>query len=313
MDPLIILYGGFDGEAPISWKSASNVLKACVELGHEPSLINVSRLDLYDFFEREPDCVVLNMVHGQWGEDGEAQELFEELQIKYFGSSSTGSRITFDKSLFRGIAEDWVRLPKGKLMTKDEYDKTNQAYPHIVKIPNSGSSIGVSYICTDMAKRDLLNEWESDRRIVEEFIDGVEGSVTVYRGKVVGGVVIKYKGPIFDYITKYDLSLQTIGDWSVVNEAVRTEITTFAEKIFNKIGLGGIVRIDFRLCSKGVPYILDVNTIPGMTTTSLVPFSFKQIGLGFNEVVQKMIDDATCDMRARRAPMHIIPRVNGAY
>jgi D-alanine-D-alanine ligase len=287
---LVILYGGHPDESAISKQSALNIFKASIENGLEPILININKVELKPLLESIFNPVIINMVHGRWGEDGGAQSLFDELDIPYFGSGMYASEVTFDKNKFRNCVEEVVRMPFGKFMTKEEYLADWTKNPHIIKPHDSGSSAGVRY----METKDKKPNW-IDRMIVEEFVDGVEGATVVYKGKCIGGVIVNYKGKIFDYDTKYDPKLSRVEDWDSLDQDIRNEVAEFSKAIYNECRCKGFLVVDFRVSTKGVPYILEANTLPGMTQCSLVPYVFKKNGTNFNELVKIMINDASMD------------------
>lgn len=287
---IVILYGGHPDESEISRQSGINVLNACIEINLHPILININRVELKPLLESILHPIIINLVHGRWGEDGSAQIMFEEMGIPYFGSSVFASETLFNKIKFRELAGKFVKIPKGKIMNKDEYLKTWTEYPHILKPYDSGSSIGVQYVEN---KNEIdFDKW-IDNKIVEEYIDGIEGVSLVYNGKIVGGSIVNYNGKIFDYKTKYDPKLSKLEHWDSLDIKIRNEIGSMSELLYKECECSGFVCIDFKINSRGEIYIIEGNTIPGMTKCSLVPYIFKaQKNIDFNTLVNMMVQDA---------------------
>lgn len=287
-----ILYGGYPDEASISRQSAFNVANACKELDYYPTILHINSMDVRQVLEDLDNPIVLNMVHGRWGEDGSAQRMLDELGIPYFGSSSASSEITFNKAKFREVVAEVARLPKGGFVTRDEYLQWN-AYPHVVKPHDSGSTVGVDYVETESGRDDVISKWGDSRKIVEEFIDGLEGATVVYDGKLIDGVIVNYNGKIFDYDTKYDPKLSSLEPWDRIPEVARKELKEMSEDVYRVCGCSGFLCIDFRLSRDNIPYVLEANSIPGMTKCSLVPYTFGRRGLSFNQVVELMLKDVS--------------------
>lgn len=308
-EQIVVLYGGND-ERDISYQSAYNVFQACYSLGYNTSLIDTNSVDIYSILAAYQDPIVLNMVHGRWGEDGQLQSIFEKMGIRHFGSSSRSSQLTFDKILFREKVSIIARVPLGQVMTRSEYMHYQHEYPHIVKVHDSGSSVNVHYINNAESAAQLLKSWnEETPRIVEEFIGGTEGATVVFNGRFIGGLIVDYNGPIFTYENKYNKSNphEHVKNWDSITEEARSELIAFSEKIYHECECSGFILIDFRLSANNIPYILEANSIPGMTRSSLVPYTFLQQNIDFNQLVQLMI----LDTREKCIPVkYLIDRTN---
>lgn len=298
---LLILYGGKE-EAEISYRSAINVFKACHSLGYYPSMISVKEESIESILRLNKDAIILNLVHGKWGEDGKAQALFESLGMKYFGSSPKSCELTFNKILFREKMCELVNMPNGRAYSKEEYEQNPPSYIHVVKPYDSGSTMGVHYVETAEDVKKVVAEWsDNNERIVEEFIGGREGAVIVYNGEVIGGMLVNFDGPIFTYEAKYTPELSRLESWDCLHKLTREEISKYSLIVYNECGCeGGFLCIDFRLSASGDVYIIEANSIPGMTDCSLTPYSFGKRGVNFNELVQLMINSASLKQMNKR-------------
>jgi D-alanine-D-alanine ligase len=296
MNTILVLYNTASEEGSIAKQSSLNVTKACLDLNYSTLLIDVNSVDIERILSNTRNPIVLNMAHGAWGEDGKAQELLDNLGVKYFGSGAESSRITFYKNEFRDKVKDIAFIPEGDFCNKSYYISNWNTFPHIVKPIDSGSTIKVYYVRSQKDKDNICSTWLDEYRIVEEFIPGAEGACIVYNRKAMGGVIVNYNGPIFDYNSKYDPKLSRVEDWDRLGQDVINEISSVSEKIYDKCGCKGFLCIDFRLSSDGRPYIIEANSIPGMTQCSLVPHVFKKHGISFNDLVQKMIEDAALEV-----------------
>jgi D-alanine-D-alanine ligase len=179
-------------------------------------------------------------------------------------------------------------MPKARILDNRGYDRAQIEFPHVVKVHNSGSTIGVHYIDSTTAKTNLLSEWVEGIRIVEEFLDGPEGVIVIYKGEVIDGALVNYSGPLFDYNSKYDPQLSKLEPWDSLPATTREEVTQYGLDIYDNCQCSGFLSVEFRL-KNGAPYILEANGIPGMTKTSLVPYTFARRGIGFKTLVELMI------------------------
>lgn len=285
---VIILYGGGQ-EAEISKLSAMNVASLVIQLGYNLSLIRV-KLDKLPNYFFQPSYVedkllqidnpfVINMVHGEWGEDGQAQRMLDRLNIPYFGSSAFSSRITFYKNEFYEYVEqnEIAKIPEWEFLTKKEYLSSKWAinFPHILKAPDSGSSIGVYFIENPADVVKVCMSWhENTRMIVQEFIPGTEVGLAMLDGKVIGGVIPKPLGPIITYEDKYGANSSELALIDELSIELKEDLYNIAEVVFNRCGCSGFVLAEFRLGEDNTWFLLELNTIPGMTKKSYIPNSF---------------------------------------
>lgn len=301
---IVILYGG-GFESEVSKLSASNIASIVIGLGYDLSLLKVRLHRLpKNFYETNyiedkllqiDNPIVLNMVHGEWGEDGAAQRLMEDLNIPYFGSSAFASRIGFYKNEFYEYISryDIAKIPKWDFLTKSEYLSSQWAinFPHIVKLPISGSSIGVHYISNAADIVKLSMDWDNESKmIVQEFIGGMEVGLAVLNGKTIGGVIPKYKGAILTYEDKYSENSSNLESIDTIPEQLKDDLLKSAEQVFKKCNCSGFVLIEFRLNRNKDWILIEINTAPGMTKKSYIPNSFGETQQ--KEMVRIMINEA---------------------
>ena len=302
---VVVLYGG-GKESEISKLSAMNVSSLVLQLEYNLSLMRVELDELpknfYQTNSLEDDLlqidnpVVLNMVHGEWGEDGQAQQMLNRLNIPYFGSSVFGSRLNFYKNEFYEYVSrnEITKVPKWDFLNKKEYLDSKWAikFPHIVKTPDSGSSIGVYFIENPAEVIKLSTLWDDESRmIIQEFIPGIEVGLAMLDGRVIGGVIPKHSGPILTYDNKYGNHSSELVSIEELESELKETLYKEAETSFNRCGCSGFVLAEFRLGEDNEWFLLEFNTVPGMTKKSYIPNSFgkaKQI-----EMVKMMLSRAS--------------------
>lgn len=245
------------------------------------------------------DCV-FNGLHGTWGEDGTIQSLFELKGLKYTGSGVLASSIsmnkTFTKVMFRhyGVnTPDWLLVDSKKL--KDTYTVQEISdtikFPCVIKPNNQGSAIGLT-ICHSEAEIlpaiGLALKY-SDEALVEKYIDGFELTVGVIDQQVLPPLEIKPKHEFYDYACKYTAGMSEYEVPAKFPKEVLNELQNQALHAYNSINCTSYGRIDFRLSKNHDPFCLEVNTLPGLTSTSLLPKAAKAEGISFEELIDKIV------------------------
>lgn len=298
---IAVLLGGWSSERPVSLVSGRECAKAIREIGAEVVEIDVSRDIAAQLKQAAPD-LAFNALHGQWGEDGRIQSVLEILEIPYTHSGVLASALAMDKTKAKMVfAAAGLDVPNGKLMSRFEAAKDHpMSAPYVVKPNADGSSFGV-FIIREGENRPpqklLDDDWScGDEVLVEEFIAGRELTVAVMGDKALGVTEIKTGHEFYDYEAKYAAG----GSTHVLNpEDLPNEIKERAMKeaviAHNIIGCRGVTRTDFRYDPKsGRLVVLEINTQPGMTPTSLAPEQAAHNGISFKDFVQWMLEDASC-------------------
>lgn len=298
---IAVLMGGWSSERPVSLVSGRECAKAIRDLGAEAIEIDVNRDIASQLKACNPD-LAFNALHGQWGEDGRIQSVLEILEIPYTHSGVLASALAMDKTKAKMVfAAAGLDVAKGKLMSRfDAAIDHPMSAPYVVKPNADGSSFGV-FIVREGENRPpqklLDSDWScGDEVLVEEFIAGRELTVAVMGDKALGVTEIKTGHEFYDYEAKYAAG----GSTHVLNPPdLPNEISQRAMKeavvAHNIIGCRGVTRTDFRFDPKtNRLVVLEINTQPGMTPTSLAPEQAANNGISFKDFVNWMLEDASC-------------------
>lgn len=289
-----VLMGGLSSEHDISLKSGKAVAAGLRRGGWDVVEIDVGS-DLPERLREERVQVAWVALHGRFGEDGCVQGLLELLRIPYTGSGPLASAMSMDKIVTKQMLRGWgLNLAPHRVLFMGESLPEVPRFPLVVKTPAGGSSIG-TFICHDEAcmKRALDQCWELDDRVLlEDYIAGAEITVALLDGEPLPVVGIVPSNAFFDLEAKYTKGktrYQVPADIPPqVAEATRNQAATVARVL----DLSGIARADFILDSAGVPWFLEVNTIPGMTETSLSPMAAAEAGVSFDQLVERVLQGA---------------------
>lgn len=298
-----VLMGGFSGEREVSLLSAQGVIKALHELGHEPIPIDVTRdmTALIRNLENPKPDVVLNILHGRWGEDGCIQGLLEMMDLSYSNSGVLGSSLSMNKAVARKLCQlKGIRIPEGfvaKLL--DVCEGRVMKPPYVIKPIGEGSSLGVHIILDEDTPLPDPKSWPFDDEVlVERYIPGREIQVGVMGGKAIGAIEIRPVSGFYDYEAKYtDGKADHLMPAPIHSEGY-AQALDWAEKAHRVLECRGISRSDFRYDdTRGEPgelYYLETNPQPGLTPLSLVPEIAAHSGITYMDLVQWMVEDASC-------------------
>ena len=297
-----VLMGGPSSEREISFKSGKAVHEALKQKGLQAIAIEINT-DTKDenirlIKSQKIDCAFLAL-HGCFGEDGQIQEILEILKTPYTGSGVLASRLAMDKVASRQVFETHgLKVPRYKVMKKNSYSAGKASWkadclglPLVVKPSSHGSSIGLSIIdkTKDLPRAiDLAFEFD-EKIIIEEYIRGRELTVGILDEKALPVIEIIPKRAFFDYEAKYQAGMTDF----VVPAKLKANITKKAKlaalSAHQALGCFGCSRVDMILNSDNLAVILEVNTIPGFTSTSLLPKAAKTEGIEFVELCLRLI------------------------
>lgn len=293
-----ILAGGFSSEREISLKTGSAVYETLkTSKKYDVSFVDIKKnLWLNQLLKLKNDNVdiVFISLHGKFGEDGKLQSILDLLKLKYTGANALSSAIAMNKILtkkFLTFAK--IPTPKYFVINKNYKKLPDYKFPLIIKPPKEGSAIGVSIATNEkqlITGLKLAFEYD-DNVIVEEYIQGKELSVPILGKKVLPIIEIRPQyNKFYDYKSKYTTggSIHIIP--AQINKKLSTKISNLALKSMKSIGCEVMCRVDIILDNKNNPYVLEINTIPGMTKTSLFPESAKSVGIDFYQLLDKIID-----------------------
>ena len=237
--------------------------------------------------------IVFMALHGEIGENGKLQALFDIYGIKYTGSGSLGSAIAMDKEVSKELFANRSLLSARHIpLKKGEAVPPQIPYPCIVKPCTSGSSIGVSKVNEPAALEAALKEAfiYDNRLLIEEFIPGREFAVAVMDGLALPVIEIQPKGEFFDYNHKYQAAASLEICPAELPEEMSRHIQSMAEQAFSCLSLNVYARMDFILHPDGRVFILEANTLPGMTPTSLVPQEAAAVGIDYDSLCELIIE-----------------------
>lgn len=241
--------------------------------------------------------IVFMALHGENGENGKIQAVFDLFGIKYTGTGYLSSAIAMDKGISKKMFESaGIPTPWGFTLKKDAAsyvcDNEEFSYPRVVKPCCGGSSIGVFIVNNE---KEYVNALESafkyeDEILVEEYIKGREFSVGVIDGQALPVIEIAPVQGFYDYKNKYQAGSAVETCPAELPEDITLQMQKYAEKVCEVIGLDTYARMDFLLNEKGQMYCLEANTLPGMTPTSLLPQEAQAVGMSFEELCEKIIE-----------------------
>ena len=301
MKRVAVLCGGDSREREVSLRSGKAVADALNEAGFYADMIDLLRLEEADRVKGY-DGVFIAM-HGDWGEDGRLQAKLSEMGIPYTGSGPHASALAMDKwESQKFFAQAGIPVPKSVFLPKNYDDVVREIGRNIVVKPCAGgSTVGVTIIpqLTPQNLNDALNlarESYAGEVIAEEYIPGREITCAVWEndGKTEALPVIEIKPHegYYDYANKYTKGATEYICPAEIDDETAKRIGDYAVKAHNALGCRGYSRADFRLTPENEAYILEVNTAPGMTATSLVPKAAKAIGISMAEFVKAIMNMA---------------------
>ena len=288
-----VLMGGLSAEREVSLKSGTAVHTALLERGYDAVAIDVGR-DLAVNLSRERVDLAFVCLHGRYGEDGAVQGLLELLAIPYTGSGVLASALAMDKVFAKKIfAAAGLTITPHLVVSRGESvaaDSLPFPLPVVVKPSREGSSVGVSIVRTPAELPEKLAiAFGYDRDLlIEKYVKGREIQVGILDGRALGAIEIVPKNEFYDFEAKYTDGMATHIMPAPLAAADYTELLLLGERAHEALGCSGYSRVDFIVTPAGENYLLEVNTLPGMTALSLLPEIAQHAGLGFAELVERI-------------------------
>ncbi len=314
-----VIMGGYSQEREISLKSGAQVMRHldrdrfrvyAIDIGKEGWFCEVESnrvaVDRADFSitlhgEKISFDLIFNAIHGTPGEDGILQAYFDLLGIKYTGSNSYISALSFNKRDLLSVTSDLgiprakhLSLNKGQTVSSEEIEQVG--FPCFVKANRSGSSFGVYKAKTEKDLKQAISDvFEmNDELIIEEHLEGIEITVGVIPGEngpqVLPMTLIKTEHEFFDYKAKYLGESEEITP-APIDPSLEKRLTHYALKIYEELGFKGATRSEF-IIREGIPYLLEVNTTPGLTEQSILPQQARCAGISEARLFDRLINDA---------------------
>ncbi|MBQ2809842.1 MAG: D-alanine--D-alanine ligase [Clostridia bacterium] len=292
-----LLFGGsFDEILSDTWHKNPKNEPLCVDFNKKCLLAPTKAL--------RPD-IVLPMLHGEYGEDGRIQSIFELLDIKTVGVSSAGAALCMDKHISKTIAMrelipvvPYVVARRGKYDPEELRTMIKAEGAVFVKPTRAGSSVGISRVTLpselDMALAEAFKY--SSEVLIEKAIDGRECEVAILEndGKIIVSEVgeISYKAPFYDYKTKYASSTVKYKIPSQIPDICRHLCRKYASELFVALGAKGMARVDFFVTDEGEVYFNEINAIPGFTSSSMYPMLMEREGYSMRALIDALINNA---------------------
>ncbi|MCL4558470.1 MAG: D-alanine--D-alanine ligase [Deltaproteobacteria bacterium] len=298
-DRVGVLLGGLSSEKQISILSGDAVYRALAGLGYNVVKVEVDKNLPFRLRDLGIE-VAFNALHGRFGEDGCVQGVLELMGIPYTGSGITASAAAMDKVLTKhlltsgGILTPHYRVVRRAL----EYDRVLREsginLPYIVKPACEGSSIGISTVSAPgELERAITHALEHDSRVlIEKFIEGMDVTVAVYDDRVLGSMEIRSGEKFLNYDVKYTEGRETFYIPPSLEADVIKSVEESALAAHGLLGCSFYSRMDFRVASGGRPYMLEVNTLPGLTPLSYVPKIAENKGMSYEDLVEGILRSA---------------------
>lgn len=302
-----VLMGGVSTEREVSLKTGEKMFQ-CLE-GHYQGLQKIVLDTKSDVFETCSDLdFALIALHGKYGEDGQIQSILDAMDIPYSGCNMKSSAVAMDKDLTKVILRA-KGITTADWLTVKHQDEAHLAQAFlkekgkVVVKPNSGGSSVMTFVCENAGEVSAAIEQVlivDEEVIIEEFLEGMEITVPILNGKILPTLKISADG-FFDYVAKY----QSPEEGGAKEEVVELEadlarqVNDLTLRTFQALKSSVYGRVDF-IVSQGKPYVLELNTLPGMTAASLVPKSAQAAGLSYRQVVEEIIKGSLRERKLER-------------
>ncbi len=327
---IAVFLGGISSERDVSLVTGYNIARGLQELGHqvdafdvafgvfpfdfnvEPEKIKVHSLppdasdmamlttnifSVVEYVKKEHYDLVFNALHGGYGENGQLQTILDLYDIPYTGSQALSSALAMDKILTKIIAEkyniptaDWMEVQDSEAKAIEFYRKYKKI---VVKPATEGSTIGLSIVDAEKNVKDaiLLARKHSRKVMIEKYIPGRELTVSILGNEALPIIEIRPHSGFYDYESKYQGGKTDYICPAELPEQLAKDIQNEALRMYQALGCRHYSRVDFRLHEDGEHfYLLEVNTLPGMTPTSLVPKAARAVGMTFTDILQHIIE-----------------------
>ena len=299
LEKIAVLMGGWSAEREISLITGKEVSNALQVKGYKVKAIDLDENIVSNIKNFSPDAVFIAL-HGRLGEDGAIQGLLEVLRIPYTGSGILASALGINKAAFKKTlqAEGIITPLFFTVRRGDEANIDKElkriGLPLVVKPINEGSTLGMTIVREDIGFKPALKEAfkYDDLVLVEKFIKGKEITISILGNDnpvALPTIEIVFEREVYDYKAKYTPGLSSHIIPARIDEAVNNRAKIEALKTYKTIGCRGFGRVDLIIDKTGTPYILEINTIPGLTPLSLFPDAAKSAGIEFPDLIEKIV------------------------
>jgi D-alanine-D-alanine ligase len=298
--------GGQSSEREVSLKTGEAVYKSLVRSGYDAVAIDVGP-GLSQTLQEQGVEVAFLALHGPGGEDGAIQGFLETLGIPYTGSGVRASAVGMHKVVTKTeLAAQGIPVPRGTVVWRGTTPTLNRILtncklklPIVVKPASQGSTIGVTIVRKPSQWKEALQVAHryDEEAMIEAFIPGHEVTLSLLGtadGTVAGLPAVEIVAPdgFYDFSAKYEKGRTQYLCPAPLSAAVSREIKQLAIRTYQALGCNGAARVDFRITPKGKPYVLEINTVPGMTETSLLPMAAGKAGLSYDALTERILQSA---------------------
>ncbi len=312
-----VLVGGASAEREISFMTGRAVHQALLRRGYDAVLLDVDASLPQQLLERKIDIAFVAL-HGPGGEDGTVQGLLEIMKIPYTGSSVRASAIAMHKHAAKALLDyHGIPVPRGVLIrARQATSKPSRGllqglkWPVVVKPATQGSTFGITVVrrASEWADALRLAHQYDEEALAEPYVPGHEVTVSILgtadRPQALPTVEIVVPGGFYDYSAKYEKGRSQYLCPAPLPRAIRKRVEEYAIRAYVIVGCDGAARVDFRVTPRGRPYVLEINTVPGMTETSLLPMAAAKAGLDYDSLTERILESAL----RRVAPARPSPR-----
>ncbi len=294
---IAVLMGGQSAEREISIRSGRAVWTALIRKGYDAIPLEVDSSVVARLREVRGQIAFIAL-HGPGGEDGTIQGMLEVLHIPYTGSGVHACALAMDKGTTKALLEHGgIPVPRGFVRTLRDRRKplpSGFRFPLVVKPVSQGSTLGITIV---RKSRDLSKGLEAAfvygaAVLLEEYIDGRELTVGILNDRALPVVEIIPRGGFYDFASKYTPGASVYKAPAPLSSRQTKQLQDLALDVHRRFGCRGATRVDFRLDRKGRPFVLELNTVPGMTETSLLPMAAKAARFSYEDMVEAILESA---------------------
>ena len=297
---IIVLMGGPSKEAEVSRRTGAAIAEALESKGYNAQTLELNPRTVLKDIEDLGGEVVFNAIHGRYGEDGALQGLLEMAEIPYTGSGIMAHAVGMNKKVSKDVFKG-ANIPtaasesfNGNLESSEaiiEHIRKDFTIPVVVKSATQGSSIGVTIVRDEAQLEEAVTEAlkYDPILVVEQFLDGREFTVSVLDGKGLSVIEIRPHSGEYDYKSKYTVGATEYLVPAPISAEMTAEMQRIGELVYREVQGSGVIRVDVMTDHADNMYVLEYNTVPGMTATSLVPKAAKEMGIDFPTLCEKIL------------------------
>lgn len=297
---IIVLVGGPSKEAEVSRRTGGAIAEALISMGYQTKVLELRPETMVEDIRAAGGDIVFNAIHGKYGEDGALQGALELAKIPYTGSGVMANAIGMNKKISKDVFKG-AGIPTAFSRSYNAGRQELSAiaadivktftFPVVIKPATQGSSIGVKIVGKEAELlSDLEKVTEYDNILVAEtYLDGDEFTISVVNGKSLPIIEIRPHSGAYDYQSKYMAGATDYLVPAPIDKALAKTMQELGETVFRELQCDGAIRLDVRSNKAGGIFVLEYNTVPGMTSTSLVPKAARAVGISFPELCEMIL------------------------